>query len=234
MHMAAVSPAAKVDNESLATRQVARHRVRLSLQSMILRGELPPGSRLLQLQLAKQLGVAQGVVREALLELQACGLVETVDNRGVYVSQLNSTKLVEAFEVREMHEGLAVRLCCDRVRRADVRALRELAMAAFDAGRGNLQEAGAKDRALHESIAQLCGNSMLIRLAENYRLFGKIVQVNRDPRTVRDEHFGILDAIEAGDGDRAEALMRAHIRAAKEALMKLLSERQFDLNWLVS
>ena len=82
-------------------RMVARHEIRDSLQRMILDGEQQAGSKLVQQQLAKRFGVAQGVVREALLELQAYGLVETVDNRGVFVSELSGQKLLDAFDVRE-------------------------------------------------------------------------------------------------------------------------------------
>ena len=95
--------------------RVTRHRVRDSIQQMILSGERHPGSKLRQQELAEHFGVAQGVVREALLELQGFGLVETIDNRGIYVSQLDRARLLEAFHVREMHEGLAARLCCERV-----------------------------------------------------------------------------------------------------------------------
>ncbi|MGH9160962.1 MAG: GntR family transcriptional regulator [Vicinamibacteraceae bacterium] len=216
------------------TRQVVRHRVRSMLQSMILNGDKRPGSKLVQLQLAKQLGVAQGVVREALLELQACGLVESIDNRGVYVTEINTDKLIESFEVREMHEGLAARLCCERITRADLRQLQELADKAYEmAQRGKIQEMAALDRDLHARIVHLCGNGMLIRLADNYRVFGKIVRVNRDAVVVHDEHVTILKAIEQGDGDQAEALMRQHIRAARQALHEHIAQKRFDLSWLL-
>src|SRR3954468_5844451 len=90
---------------------LTRHHVREKLQGMILSGERRPGSKLRQQELAEHFQVAQGVVREALLELQAYGLVETIDRRGMFVTQLDEGKLLEAFEVREMHEGLAARLC---------------------------------------------------------------------------------------------------------------------------
>ena len=92
----------------------ARYRVRQGVEEMILRGGFRSGSKLKQLNLAKQFGVGQGVVREALIELQAMGLVESVNNRGIYVTQINRKKLVDSIEVRAAIEGMAVRLCCDR------------------------------------------------------------------------------------------------------------------------
>jgi DNA-binding GntR family transcriptional regulator len=217
-----------------STRQVVRHGIRSTLQSMILSGDKPPGSKLVQLQLAKQLGVAQGVVREALLELQACGLVESIDNRGVYVSEINTDKLIESFEVREVHEGLAARLCCERITRGDLRELREVAEKTYEMARGGkVQEMAALDRDFHDRLVHLCGNSMLIRLADNYRVFGKIVRVNRDAGAVRNEHLAILKAIEQGDEDQAEQVTRQHIRAAKQALKELVAQKRFDLSWLV-
>src|SRR4029079_516466 len=97
------------------------------LQRMILSGERQPGSKLRQQELAEQFSVAQGVVREALLELRAYGLVESIDRRGVFVSKLDKEKLLESFEVREVHEALAVRRCCERVTRVQVRELMDLA-----------------------------------------------------------------------------------------------------------
>src|SRR3954468_10733826 len=84
---------------------LTRHHIRENLQQMILSGERRPGSKLRQQELAELFGVAQGVVREALLELQAYGLVETIDNRGIFVSRLDKEKLLEAFDVRAVHEG---------------------------------------------------------------------------------------------------------------------------------
>ena len=106
---------------------LVRHRVRDGIQQLILSGEYRPGQRLVQQELAARFGVAQSVVRESLLELQFCGLVEAVDNLGMFVSGLGARTLVEAYEIREMLEGLAARLCCEHASRADLRELHELA-----------------------------------------------------------------------------------------------------------
>src|SRR5689334_16179518 len=84
----------------------ARQRVREELRRLILAGELRPGERLAQQHLAKRFGVAQSVVRESLLELQFSGLVQMVDNLGIFVGELNADTLIQAYEVREMLEGL--------------------------------------------------------------------------------------------------------------------------------
>src|SRR3954451_6879240 len=102
------------NHTAVASPQTARHRVREDVRRLILSGELKPGTRLTQQQLAKRFGVAQSVIRESLLELQFTGLVESIDNLGIFVSELDTEKLLQAYEVREMLEGLAARSCCER------------------------------------------------------------------------------------------------------------------------
>src|SRR3984957_14026795 len=100
--------------------RVARHEIREEIQRRILTGESKPGERLSQQSLAKELGVAQGTVRESLLELQWLGLVESIDRLGVFVQKLDAARLCEAYQVREFLEGLAARLACEHTSRADV------------------------------------------------------------------------------------------------------------------
>jgi DNA-binding GntR family transcriptional regulator len=211
--------------KSETTPRVTRHRVRDDIQQMILSGEREPGSKLRQQELAERFGVAQGVVREALLELQGYGLVETIDRRGIFVSQLDRAKLSEAFFVREMHEGLAARLCCDRATRGDLRDLMGVAEEIYAHGAaGKLEEMGSLDRELHSRLIRLSGNSMLMRLADNYRILGKIVRADRDIEMVRNEHIAILESIQGGNADEAERLMRQHVAAARLAVEERLGK----------
>jgi len=214
-----------VEERPVAAQRVTRHRVRDSIQHMILSGARHPGSKLRQQELAEKFGVAQGVVREALLELQGFGLVETIDNRGIYVSQLDSNRLLEAFWVREVHEGLAARLCCEHATRADIRQLMTMADEIHALGEaGKPEEMASMDRDLHTRLIRLSGNSMLMRLADNYRILGKIVRANRNIEQVRSEHLAILQKIQDGDADEAEKLMREHVAAARLAVAEQLSQ----------
>ena len=200
---------------------------------MILSGETPPGAKLVQQELAKRFGVAQGVVREALLELQAYGLVQTIDNRGIFVAPLGTKTLLDSFEVREVHEGLAVRLCCQTASRAQLQELAELARRMCTlATEGKVMEAASLDRDFHHRLVHISGNSMLIRLAENYRMLGKVIQLTRNAVEVRDEHLAILKAIESGQADEAERLMRLHIRTARQALEEQIAQGTFVPKWL--
>jgi DNA-binding GntR family transcriptional regulator len=202
-----------------------RHAVREHLKEMILSGRTSPGEKLRQIPLAKKLGVSQGVVREALLELAATGLVETSENRGSVVADLSPQKILDAYEIREMHEALVARRCCDRITRQQVREMREWAGRIYDLGaQGKVDEMARLDREWHHRLAEIAGNSFVLKLSETYRVFTKILRSDRDCAAVRDEHLAILDAIEAGDAAGAEQLMRAHVQSSRQYFEKLTRE----------
>ena len=212
---------------------IARHRVRDQIQELILSGGYPAGAKLRQLHLAEQFGVSQAVVREALLEMQAIGLVRTIDNRGMYVSELNAQKLIEALQVREMLEALAARLCCGRVPHDQANALRIMAERIHDLGRRrHRDQAGVIDRDLHLQLVHLSGNTMLVRLSENYRVLGKVIRSQLEPEAVYAGHLAIIDAIESVQPDSAERAMREHIRAGRETVEREIAAGIFVPHWI--
>jgi DNA-binding GntR family transcriptional regulator len=201
---------------------------------MILDGTHKPGAKLAQEQLARQFGVARSVVREALLELQASGLVESIDNRGVFVSRLDLAKLMEAFDVREALEGMAVRLCCERTTRMELRELAEKADRIYSLGvEGKLEEMASLDREFHHDLLRLSGNSILVRLSEAYRVFGKVIRLGRDPKVVRDEHRSILRGVEANDPQEAERWVHQHIQSAKRMVEEQGKAGAFVPRWVL-
>ncbi len=213
---------------------VARHQVREEIQRRILSGETQPGERLTQQSLAKELGVAQGTVRESLLELQWLGLVESVDRLGVFVGKLDAARLSEAYQVREFLEGLAVRLACDHVSRTDVAELRKIAEHVWQLSQNQqYDEMGAADRAFHLKIINLSGNRILARLTEGYRALGMAVRASRDPRIIHEEHLLIVDAIESNNPDEAERLARSHVRQARINIEQQAARNEFTAKWVI-
>jgi DNA-binding GntR family transcriptional regulator len=211
----------------------ARYRVREQIQRLILSGQCRPGSRLVQQQLAKRFGVAQSVIRESLLELQHCGLVETIDNLGVFVSNLDHDKLIQAYQVREVLEGLAARECCEHVTRADIRRLTELAGVVYALGReGKDRDKGIRDRDFHSEIIRCSGNQILVRLAESYRILGMLVRAERENNEILEEHLALVRAIEEDRPDDAERLAREHVRAARKAIQERIAKEGFELHWV--
>lgn len=219
--------------DRLQDQTTARRRVRDRIQESILTGQYPPGSRLPQLRLARRFGVAQTVVRESLLELQFCGLVDAVDNLGMFVTRLGPQKLLQAYEIREVLEGLAAQLCCQTASRADLAALSETAEEIHRLGAaGRTAEMGARDHQFHQAMIVVSANDVLQRLTEAYRVLGMAVQAERDIDQVRDEHREIVAAIEANRPEDAERLARRHVRRARAALETKIRTGSFDPHWV--
>ena len=217
-----------------ASMSSARGRVREDVRRLILSGELSPGMRLTQQQLAKRFGVAQSVVRESLLELQFSGLVEMVDNLGIFVSELDTNTLLQAYQVREMLEGLSARICCDTASRSDIKTLTDLADRIHQTGvAGQDVERGKLDREFHQKTIVLSQNKILERLTQAYHVLGTTVLVSRTHDVIRAEHMGIVEAIANNDPDEAEKRARAHVAGARRSIQKQIAEENFQPKWVV-
>lgn len=213
--------------------RVARHHVREEIQRRILSGESKPGERLSQQSLAKELGVAQGAVRESLLELQWLGLVESVDHLGVFVGDLDVSRICEAYQIREFLEGLAARLACNHAGRADIAELRVMADNIFKLAQENkAEEMGSLDRKLHFHIIELSRNGILVRLAETYRVLGMTVRASREPQIIHEEHLSIVQAIEQNSADEAERIARKHVAGARQMIENQAKQGNFIPKWV--
>ena len=217
-----------------SSQTTARGRVREDVRRMILNGELKPGTRLTQQHLAKKFGVAQSVVRESLLELQSSGLVRSVDNLGIFVSDLDTHSLIHAYYVREVLVGLAARLCCERASRADIKGLYDMVDRIHELALANrLAERGTVDRQFHHRTILISGNPILANLTDSYQMLNMVVQVTRDHEFIRAEHRGIVEAIESGDFDEAEKRARAHVAGARTFIAKQIAEGRFEPRWVL-
>jgi DNA-binding GntR family transcriptional regulator len=222
------------EKTAIASSQTARHRVREDVRRLILTGELRPGTRLTQQQLAKRFGVAQSVVRESLLELQFSGLVRSVDNLGIFVNDLDTGLLLQAYQVREMIEGLAARLACERANRIDIRDLYEMAEAIFQNGvNHNDPDRGHIDRNFHHRIIMISQNVVLARLTEAYHVLGTVLTAKRNHESIRKEHTDIVRAIEENKPEEAERAARLHVAGVRAAIEEQVREGQFTPKWVV-
>ena len=208
------------DDERIST---LRSRVSREVRQMIIAGELRPGERLLQQQLAKRFGVSQSVTREALLEAQFSGLVISANGAGASVADINIDQLMQAYEVREMLEGLAARLCCQRAAPADVRELTELAHQVHALGvAGNDRERARLDRHFHERIIAICGNGVVARLSDGYHVVRLVVLREVPHDGVLADHLQIVEAIRVGDEAAAESAARQHVVSARDLIRRQL------------
>jgi DNA-binding GntR family transcriptional regulator len=212
--------------------RVARHEVRDEIQRRILTGESKPGQRLSQQSLARELGVAQGTVRESLLELHWLGLVESVDHLGVFVDTLDGSKICEAYLVREVMEGLAARLACGHASRADLAELRGMADQIYKLSTDQSGDNAALDRQFHLHITEVSRNSTLNRLSQTTRVLGMTVRAFREPSLIHAEHLAIVDAIEQNQGHEAERLARLHVQSAREMIESQVRQGTFVPKWV--
>ncbi len=191
-----------------------RDQVRRTLTERILTGYYKPGDRLIELQIARELGTSQGSVREALRELEASRLVESEPHRGTRVRVISSQEMREAYQARGLLEQAAAATAAKSFK-GDVGKLREEVvglMRAADAG--DLAEQAAHVYAIHRAILEASGNGVLLRLWESLA-FETIVRVRLaweavDLRHVAKSYRGILAALETGDGRAAGRLLREH------------------------
>src|SRR4051812_44380912 len=104
----------------LSERRALREDVRDALVQAILRGEFEPGERIVETRVARQLGVSQGTVREALREIEQLGMIVSIPNRGVLVRSLTRADVLEMYEMRALLEGFAARRAAAMLTDADL------------------------------------------------------------------------------------------------------------------
>lgn len=192
-----------------------------ALLSEIIEGALPPNTRLIQDDLATAYGVSRQPVQQALLLLRNRGLVQDAPGRGLVVSPLDVDFVRNLYEVRAVLEGLAARMAAKHnSRRAATEGLPLIEAGRAAVESGSVTQEIAADMAFHSFIYEASGNPLIREtVAQHWHYLRRVMaEVLRDdekiPGSIWDEHVAILDAIIAGDGDKAENLGLLHIARA--------------------
>ncbi|MEX0586430.1 MAG: GntR family transcriptional regulator [Pirellulales bacterium] len=203
---------------SAVSRPALRHDVVNGLLRSIFLGEMPAGTRLVIQKLAQQLNVSSTPVREALLKLEAVGLVKFYHNRGAVVKRFGAAELREIYHLRRVLEAEATACACGKIDEATLRRLQQefLILAGDDSGANWSHRAMAADRELHDTIARQCGNA---RLADEIERYNMLVQIGRDlvgnqlqaQKNAVQEHLEIVDALLRNDAKDAAGWMAKHI-----------------------
>jgi DNA-binding GntR family transcriptional regulator len=226
-HEAEARPGGRLENLTLW------ERVHAHLREEILANRLPAGTELQETALAAELGVSRGPVREALGRLAAEGLVVVRPRRGAVVRSLTKDEFIEAYEVREALEVMAVRLATRRLGHAGLARLEELTETMErHAERDEVDEFFDANAAFHASLVEASGNERLREL--HAQLLGQINRYRQRSLALRGsldrsvaEHRAILEALAAGDAERATQLTSDHIRVPQRRLEEL-SDEDFD------
>ena len=201
----------------LGERRALRDDVREAIVNAIIQGEFQPGDRIIETRVARQLGVSQSTVREALREIEQLGMILSTRNRGVIVRPLTRRDVLEMYEMRALLEGHAARLVAPGITDDDLRELEELLEEMIRLGKsGDLREMVARDVVFHSRICQMADNALLNRLwsAVNPHIWTYVAVrglLDLPPEQVARRHRGVIDALRSRDPARAEHAMRAHL-----------------------
>ena len=195
----------------------------------IVRLEMPPGSVVNETQLRAELGIGRTPIREALQRLGRENFVRSIPHRGTFVTDVNITDLARITEVRMVLEAHAARLAAEKLSGAD-RAAMEGVLELVGGPLTDQRELMRLDQVVHRTVYRAARNPFLEATLERYfnlslRLWYLVLDHGVRLRQAVDEHVELVHAILAGDGDRAETVMRKHVMGFEREISKVLVER---------
>lgn len=211
--------------------------VHKAILSDIAAGKLPSGTRMIQEQIALELGVSRQPVQQALTLLRKEGVLQDAPGRGLLVAPLDLDHVRHMYDVRAMLEGLAFRKAAEHHAELTHERTAERAAALMRAGRkaagsGAVGAMIAADMAFHNFIYSLSGNPLVAPAMETHwtqaqRVMGEVLLREDKPRDIWDQHEALLDAVAAGKSAQAERLARQHITEAADFMIeRLQADRQ--------
>lgn len=201
-----------------------------TLRQAILRGEMEPGERLMEIQLAQKLGVSRTPIREAIRKLELEGLVVMIPRKGAEVAQITEKDMRDVLEVRCTLEELAVSLACKNVTPEKIEELKaankvfESAVVSKDVV--NIVDA---DVLFHDTIYGMTNNARLIQIINKLReqMYRYRLEYVKDARThsiLISEHNDIIKKLTERDTEDAKTVIRQHIHNQEKGIIRLLNK----------
>ena len=193
------------------------------IRGLIVSLELAPGALIDERELIGRLEIGRTPVREALRRLAHERLVEVYPRRGMFVTGVDVRELARLSEVRELLEPEAARLAAERATDADRDQLAAL-LAELDAGRSELMDL---DERIHRAVYRAAHNDLLEATLEQYyvlalRIWSIALDRAHELEEAVEAHRTLLEAIQAGDAERAADTMRAHVQDFEQAMHRVL------------
>jgi DNA-binding GntR family transcriptional regulator len=204
--------------------ELARAHAFATLRQAILSGDVAPGQRLVEEELAGSLGVTRQSLRSALLDLTTEGLVERIPNRGARVRVISSDEAVAITECRMALEALCAAKAAERISDSDAAALRELGeQLSQSVTDGNPPKYSELNRELHRRVGAISGQTVAMELLD--RLHAQLVRHQFQlalrpgrPEVSVEEHLAIIDAVAGRRPEDADRAVRRHLASVIEAL----------------
>ena len=208
------------------TRAALGQQIREILLERIFKGELQPGDRIVEVELANELGTSQAPVREALRELQSLGFVEHQPYRGTRVRRITEDELAEIFPVRAALEELAAQEAASRLDGRVEELEREFEAMRAAAGRKDLHDLAGHDARFHRLIVEAAENKVLLDLWKTLRVEARVVvtalKTDIDFEELAEMHRPLLEALAEGSPEKAGRALRYHF----EVLQAMVKERE--------
>jgi DNA-binding GntR family transcriptional regulator len=210
-----------------------RHDIADALRNEIIHGQLEPGERVLEVDLARRFGVSRQPVREAIRTLEREGLLTSLPNRGTFVTRVSLEDAMAIQDIRAQLEGLAARLAVERLTPGDFKRLRELVKDMRTAARRRAsQDLVALDLEFHSVINSRSEHRLLLEVLASVGVYtrGFVVHTRSyyaaqpDLQFVANSHALLLKALLSRDPHRAEQAVHAHIQSALASLAAAIPE----------
>ena len=201
-----------------------------ALRERIARRALPPGTKLLENDLAREFGVSRAKVRDAFGVLEQRGLIQRIPNRGAVVARLDLSQVFEIYAVREMLEGLCVRLAVERTKSSSWQDLVQVFGRPMETivKRGEFEKFIANLDELRSRTLEAAGNGVLADMLDSINdktreIQRRIIILPGRAAEGLEQHRAVLAAMRKGDAAAAEELRRANIRSSREYLERYQS-----------
>lgn len=218
--------------KAIAAQPKLVEQVHEAIVSEISSGKLKPGERIIQEQIAQELGVSRQPVQQALLLLRKQGVLREAPGRGLIVAPLDLEQVSNMYDIRAVMEGLAFRKAAERnAERAKKQGPALIQNGRKAAASHSVAAMITADLKLHDFIYALSENPLIAPTMEaqwtyTQRVMGEVLMRDELPRDIWDQHEAMLDAVMAGDGQKAEALARQHITQAAEIMISRLRSEE--------
>ena len=192
-------------------------------------GKLAPGTRIIQEQIAAELGVSRQPIQQALLLLRNQGLLRDAPGRGLIVAPLDPDHIRQMYDVRAVIEGLAFRKAALNNAAAAKREGPDFITKGREAAKnGSVTDLIAADMAFHHFVYSLSENLLVAPTMDTHwtytqRVMGEVLMRDEKPRDIWDQHESLLQSIISGDGETAETHAREHILAAADFIIARIS-----------
>ncbi len=205
-----------------------RDRIYQQLRNDILNGRYRPGESLIEMKVAKKMGVSRTPVREAIRQLELEGLVSSIPNKGVVVQGVSEQDIEDIYTIRKMIEGLAARWAAEKITDEQLKELKDIIdLMEFYTEKDDIDKVSELDTKFHDIIFKACDSRPLESVLTNFHHFiqrARLVSIKSSGRASHslEEHSKIYEALKSRDPDAAEKAMIQHVQSARINLFPYL------------